>query len=141
MLNFCYNNVVSLITAKTGFLSLIAIWYIISIPSYSISRMLPIVQMGERSWPLLFFLLDGLVLLATGLFLFFIIPSLWKVRPFRVRSFLWLFAGLLLIFPLITVMATYSDLTRELCKEHKNQKCVRYIPPPDLKNIRFTWEK
>lgn len=49
-------------------------------------------------------------------------------------------AGLLLIWPLLPVYATYTDLTVELCKEHKDQKCVRYIPPPNLKNIKFTWE-
>jgi hypothetical protein len=97
--------------------------------------------MGEHSWPLYFFLLDGLVLFTTGYFFFFIISNCWRGGRFHVRSLLWLFAGLLLIFPLTTVRATYSDLTNKYCKEFKNQKCVRYIPPPDLKNIRLIWEK
>lgn len=131
----------SRIHTKTVFFLLIAVWYTLTIPQYNIYRILPIVQMGERSWPLYFFLLNGLVLFTTGLFFFLIISNCWRGGRFHVRSLLWLFAGLLLIFPLFTVKVTYSYLTGKLCKEHKDVKCIRYVPPPDFKNIRFTWEK
>ncbi len=132
----------SKIATKIIFLFLIAVWYILSPSQYSTYRILPIVQMGEHSWPLYFFLLDGLALIIIGLYIFLLIPNFRKGGRSRLRSLLWLFAGLLLIFPLISILATYSDLTNKYCKKLKNgTECVQYLPPPDLKNIRLVWEK
>ncbi len=130
------------IAVVTVFLFLIAVWYILSPSEYSDYHILPIVQMGEHSWPLYFFLLDGIALLATGLYIFILISNYRKEGRFSAPSLLWIFVGLLLIYPLISVWATYFDLTNKYCKELKNHtECVRYFPPPDLRNIRLVWEK
>jgi H+/Cl- antiporter ClcA len=130
------------IAIKIIFFFLIAVWYILSPSEYSNYHILPIVQMGEHSWPLYFFLLDGLALITMGLYIFLLISNYRRARRSHLRSLLWLFAGLLLIYPLIGVMATYFDLTNKYCEELKNgTECVRYVPPPDLKNIRLIWEK
>jgi hypothetical protein len=123
---------------KIVFLFLIILWYILSIPSYKIYRILPIVQMGERSWPLYFFLIDSLALVAT---VFWIVILISRYNQKKRFSLWWILLGLLLIFPIKAVYSTYSDLTVKLCKEWDGQNCIQYVPPPDLRSIKFVWEK
>jgi hypothetical protein len=115
------------------FLLLTGSWYILFFPEYQLAPLLPIVKMGERSWPLYFFLLDAL---AIGLLLFIIIQLIKNLLEKNKYILLWLLFISLLIYPLINVFATYDDLTRKYCR---TPECTSYIPGPDLKSIRLHW--
>src|SRR5437660_1278901 len=98
------------------FILLIVGWSILYLPEYAIYRILPIVRMGERSWPLYFFLVDTFALFTAGFFAFLLISKCWKNGRFSVRGLLWLLLGLLLFYPLYMVYISYNDLTAKLCK-------------------------
>ena len=124
--------------SKSAFLYLLLMWNILYLSSYTIYRILPIVQMGERSWPLLFFLVDALALVIAVFWLFILVSDYEKKKQI---SYEWLMLLLLLIYPLFTVYTTYSDLTMKLCKKWEKESCIQYIPPPNLKVVKFTWSK
>lgn len=96
--------------------------------------------MGERSWPLYFFILDVITL---ALAFVTISSTIIAAKHKRKDFFLWLFVNLLLIFPLLTgPMATYQDLTQTYCTNLTNDNiCTSYMPAPDLKAIHFSWGK
>jgi hypothetical protein len=105
--------------------------HVLLFSSYGFSRLLPIVHMGERSWPLYFFVLDAitLFLLLIAVIQFFRSKAKWWLY--------WVLIVILLFFPLINVKATFSDLNRRLCRD---PKCNSYISGPDLSNIDLKWE-
>jgi hypothetical protein len=46
----------------------------------------------------------------------------------------WVLIIVLLLFPLINIWATFSDLNRKLCRD---PKCTSYISGPDISNIEL----
>jgi|SRR6185369_2866873 len=82
-------------------------WYLISflIPYNTLANSLGIVKLGNgHSWPLLFFLMDTLVIALTVVFVVILI------RVLKKKQYQWLLLGVLLLYPLITVWATLQDL-------------------------------
>lgn len=89
------------------FLVLTLIWYLIYllIPYDRFANFLGIINLGNgHSWPLSFLLMDILAIALAILFVFIVVQRLKK------KQFRWLFLGMLLIYPLITVLATLQDL-------------------------------
>lgn len=89
-----------------------------------------VLELGERSWPLSFALLD--------VFSLFLI--VWVVVQFlraKKKSRQWLFVLVLLIFPLLNLYATVHDLYRPLCRD---PKCAAYVGPPDWGRVRIHFE-
>lgn len=89
------------------FLTIVIAWYLVSffIPYNTLANSLGVINIGSRqSWPLAFFLMDGLVLVSTALFVVILI------RALNTRQYPWLLLGILLLYPLITVWATFQDL-------------------------------
>jgi len=117
---------------------LIVAWYLLAIPSYSIYRILPIVQMGERSSSLYFLIVDILASLTSVFWISILIPRNGRRKRFSVW---WLLFGLLLVYPMFMVYITYTDLTQKLCKKWNEQACIQFILPPNLRSLRLTWEK
>lgn len=115
-------------------LLLIAIWvhYLLLFSSYSVYSLLPIVYMGERSWPLYFFILDGITVVLV------ILTGIVFLYSKTKKQIYWIFVFTFLIFPLINIYATFSDLNRKLCAD---PQCNLYLTGPDLKNIELKWEK
>jgi hypothetical protein len=70
--------------------------------------MLPVVDIGLRSFHLYFFLIDALGLTAAVLWIVIIILD---YRRRKSLSLVWVAMSSLLIFPLFGVYATYLDLT------------------------------
>lgn len=112
---------------KTDFVIIIAIaiQYILLFTEYSFDYLLPVVQMGTRSWPLYFFVLDFLTIILSISSLVYIVKTKTKLK--------WLIIALL-IFPLFMITATYSDLTVRYCT---TPSCVDYQEPLDLKSIHL----
>lgn len=121
------------------FLILTTGWYLFYVPEDSWAHILPIVSMGERSWPLYFFLLDAL---AIGLILFLFIQV---IKLFIKKSkFIFVWAGfmILLIWPVLTVFATYNDLTQRLCRSSDTLgNCKTVLPGPNIKTLQLRYEK
>jgi hypothetical protein len=126
------------LSGRLSFPTLAVVISILYATSYHIYRILPIVQMGERSWPLYFFLIDDLSLIGVIFLIVRISLNTQKSRYFLVQLVL---LCLLLAFPVVSIYITYSDLTGVLCKESIRQKCIHYVHAADLRNIKFTWER
>lgn len=106
----------------------LVVHHLLLFSSYSFSNLLPIVHMGERSWPLYFFILDVITL-------FLVLVAAIQFFKSRVkRSLYWVLIVFLLIFPLMNVLATFSDLNSKLCVD---PECNSYIPGPDFSNIKI----
>lgn len=103
----------------------IAIQYVLLFTEYSFDYLLPVVQMGTRSWPLYFFVLDFITIILTILSLVYIFKTKTKLK--------WIIITLL-IFPIFMITVTYSDLTVRYCT---TPSCVAYQEPLDLSNIRL----
>ncbi len=116
------------------FIILALIWYILGFTSYDVYKILPNVKMGEyHSWPLYFFLID--IFATFGLIIFYG-RIVWTNRKSK-HIFFYILLGLLLIYPLLIVHATYDDLYSSFCLKLDpiNYNCLKYRPPPDFRNI------
>jgi hypothetical protein len=132
-----------LANARRFFLVLIGLWNTLLVTSVLSVLVRPeqrqiVVHMGERSYPLYLIVMDTLAWVAAA---FWVWVLLRHIRTRTRISLEWILLGLLLAYPLTNVYAAYSDLTGELCKETKGEKCVRYVSAPDLHAIKLTWEK
>lgn len=105
----------------------IAVQYVLLFTEYSFDYLLPIVQMGTRSWPLYFFILDFITIVLTILSLVHIVKTKTKLK--------WIIIALL-IFPLFMITTTYSDLTVRYCT---TPSCETYQEPLDLKSIQLIY--
>ncbi|OGH38539.1 hypothetical protein A3F59_02025 [Candidatus Roizmanbacteria bacterium RIFCSPHIGHO2_12_FULL_38_13] len=113
-------------------------WYFLAWTEYDYEKMLPQVHMGAyNSWPLYFFLIDTF---AIGLVLFYG-SILWVNRKSK-QLFRYVLLGLLLLYPLLLIYATYDDLYSRVCikLDPVARNCKEYRPHPDLSNIYFEWE-
>lgn len=122
-------------STRKAFFLFIIIWYSLLVPSYYAYGIMPIVHMGQRSWPLYFFLMDAFALISAVFVILIITIDYYKRR--RLSSE-WIILILLLIYPLVTTYMTYVDLTTKLCNTYA---CKSAIPSPDLRSIYFSWEK
>lgn len=120
-------NMKNKLSTKTDFviITAIAIQYVLLFTQYSFDYLLPVVQMGTRSWPLYFFILDFITIILTILSLVYIVKTKTKLK--------WIIIALL-IFPLFMITTTYSDLTVRYCT---TPSCEAYHEPLDLKSIQL----
>lgn len=110
----------------------LVVHHLLLFTSYGFYRLLPIVHMGERSWPLYFFVLDGLTLVL-------VLVAIAQFFRSKVKEPLyWFLIILLFLFPLINVWATFSDLHRKLCGD---PQCTSFIPGPDVSKMELKWEE
>ncbi|MBP9759703.1 hypothetical protein KBD45_08480 [Candidatus Dojkabacteria bacterium] len=103
----------------------IIIQYILLFTEYSFDYILPYVQMGTRLWPLYFFILDFVTIILIVISLIYAFYDKTKLK--------WLII-VLLFFPILMVIATYSDLSVRYCT---TPACVDYQEPLDLSNIKL----
>lgn len=108
------------------------VWFGLWRTSYEWMHILPYVKMGEKSWPLYFFIIDLLgLLLIIAVILFF-------VKSFKIRKTpVWIVPLILLFLPILIIYSTYHDLTRKLCT---TGTCEEYLPGPDPSKIELVWD-